>query len=50
MGAPPRSSSRSASLRQGADWGVAKGRFEVPEDIDAHNDEVAQLFGAGRAL
>ncbi|WP_308142660.1 hypothetical protein [Burkholderia pseudomallei] len=24
--------------------GVAKGRFEVPEDIDAHNDEVAELF------
>lgn len=24
--------------------GVAKGAFEVPEDIDAHNDEVARLF------
>ena len=24
--------------------GVAKGRFEVPDDIDAHNDEVARLF------
>ena len=34
----------------GSRLGVAKGRFEVPEDIDAHNDEVAQLFGAGRAL
>jgi antitoxin (DNA-binding transcriptional repressor) of toxin-antitoxin stability system len=29
--------------------GVAKGRFEVPDDIDAHNDEVARLFaGAPR--
>ncbi len=24
--------------------GVARGRFEVPEDIDAHNPEVARLF------
>jgi len=24
--------------------GVAKGVFEVPDDIDAHNDEVARLF------
>lgn len=24
--------------------GVAKGRFVVPDDIDAHNDEVARLF------
>lgn len=24
--------------------GVAKGVFEVPDDIDAHNEEVAQLF------
>lgn len=24
--------------------GVAKGKFEVPDDIDAHNDEVASLF------
>ena len=24
--------------------GVAKGRFVVPDDIDAHNDEVASLF------
>lgn len=27
--------------------GVAKGRFEVPETIDAHNDEVAALFTSG---
>ncbi|VAY88605.1 Antitoxin [mine drainage metagenome] len=24
--------------------GVAKGLFEVPDSIDAHNDEVARLF------
>lgn len=24
--------------------GVAKGLFDVPDDIDAHNAEVAQLF------
>ena len=24
--------------------GVAKGLFEVPDDIDAHNSEVARLF------
>lgn len=27
--------------------GVAKGVFEVPDTIDAHNDEVAQLFMGG---
>lgn len=28
--------------------GVAKGRFEVPDDIDGHNAEVARLFlGSG---
>jgi len=30
--------------RSGHRLGVAKGLFEVPDDIDAHNDEVAQLF------
>lgn len=24
--------------------GVAKGQFTVPDDIDAHNDDVARLF------
>ncbi len=24
--------------------GVAKGKFKVPDDIDAHNAEVADLF------
>ncbi|NMG73794.1 type II toxin-antitoxin system Phd/YefM family antitoxin [Aromatoleum diolicum] len=27
--------------------GVAKGMFEVPDSIDAHNDEVARLFMGG---
>ncbi|MBS4095719.1 MAG: type II toxin-antitoxin system Phd/YefM family antitoxin [Sulfuricella sp.] len=27
--------------------GVAKGLFEVPDDIDAHNEEVASLFMGG---
>lgn len=28
--------------------GVAKGLFEVPESIDAHNDEVARMFTDGK--
>ena len=28
--------------------GIAKGLFEVPDDIDAHNDEVAGLFLGGK--
>ncbi|MBS0353376.1 MAG: type II toxin-antitoxin system Phd/YefM family antitoxin [Proteobacteria bacterium] len=27
--------------------GVAKGKFEVPDSIDAHNEEVARLFMGG---
>lgn len=27
--------------------GIAKGLFEVPEGIDAHNEEVAKLFLGG---
>lgn len=27
--------------------GVAKGLFEVPDDIDAHNEEVLRLFVGG---
>ena len=27
--------------------GVAKGLFEVPDDIDAHNEEVLRLFMSG---
>jgi antitoxin (DNA-binding transcriptional repressor) of toxin-antitoxin stability system len=30
--------------------GVAKGAFEVPDDIDNHNDEVARLFLGGASL
>ena len=30
--------------------GVAKGKFEVPDHIDEHNDEVARLFMAGEQL
>ncbi len=30
--------------RAGHRLGVAKGLFEVPDDIDAHNDEVARLL------
>jgi len=29
--------------------GVARGRFEVPDDIDAHNAEVARLFAGDAA-
>lgn len=29
--------------------GVAKGKFKVPDNIDAHNDEVARLFLGGRS-
>jgi antitoxin (DNA-binding transcriptional repressor) of toxin-antitoxin stability system len=29
--------------------GVAKGIFEVPDNIDAHNDEIARQFGGGPA-
>jgi hypothetical protein len=28
--------------------GLAKGEFKVPDDIDAHNAEVAALFLGGR--
>lgn len=28
--------------------GVAKGLFEVPDSIDAHNEEVVRLFLGGR--
>ncbi|GAA4331599.1 hypothetical protein GCM10023144_20430 [Pigmentiphaga soli] len=28
--------------------GIAKGEFEVPDSIDAHNDEVGRLFTGGR--
>lgn len=33
-------------VESGKRIGVAKGLFEVPEDIDVHNDEVAALFSS----
>lgn len=30
--------------------GVAKGHFAVPDNIDTHNSEVAQLFQGGSAV
>ena len=27
--------------------GVARGRFEVPDSIDAENDDIAEMFGTG---
>ena len=35
------------SVPAGQRIGVAKGKFEVPDTIDAHNDEVARLFMGG---
>ncbi|HMX15123.1 MAG TPA: type II toxin-antitoxin system Phd/YefM family antitoxin [Thauera aminoaromatica] len=35
------------SASMGPRIGVAKGRFEVPDDIDASNEDVARLFLAG---
>ncbi|MDE3011073.1 MAG: type II toxin-antitoxin system Phd/YefM family antitoxin [Pseudomonadota bacterium] len=32
------------SAPSGTRIGVAKGLFEVPDDIDAHNDDVARLL------
>ncbi len=32
---------------QGKRIGVAKGKFDVPDAIDAHNEEVARLFMGG---
>ena len=29
--------------------GAAKGKFEVPDDIDADNDEVARMFIGGQS-
>lgn len=28
--------------------GIAKGMFEVPDDIDVHNDDIARLFLGAR--
>lgn len=29
--------------------GVAKGKFEVPDDIDEHNEEIVRLFPGGHS-
>jgi antitoxin (DNA-binding transcriptional repressor) of toxin-antitoxin stability system len=29
--------------------GVAKGKFEVPDSIDTHNDEIARMFLGGKS-
>lgn len=42
MAAPGFTTPRTSS--PGDRIGVAHGRFEVPDDIDTHNDEVARLF------
>jgi prevent-host-death family protein len=36
-----------ASALEGPRFGVAKGLFEVPDDIDTVNEAVARLFGVG---
>lgn len=35
------------SVPTGQRIGVAKGEFEVPDTIDAHNEEVARMFMGG---
>ncbi len=35
------------STPPGKRLGIAKGFFDVPDSIDAHNDEVARLFTGG---
>jgi prevent-host-death family protein len=37
-----------ASQPEGRRLGVAKGLFEVPDDIDGANSAIAELFGLGR--
>jgi prevent-host-death family protein len=37
-----------AAQPEGLRLGVAKGLFEVPDDIDGANPAVAELFGAGQ--
>ena len=38
---------QAANADRGRHIGVAKGRFTVPDDIDRHAREVADLFQAG---
>ncbi|MGE0049347.1 MAG: type II toxin-antitoxin system Phd/YefM family antitoxin [Acidithiobacillus sp.] len=37
------------SVQAGKRIGVAKGKFEVPDSIDAHNEEIEFLFLGGRS-
>ena len=39
---------RLGSKPAGQRLGVAKGRFEVLDDVDADNPEIARLFGVGQ--
>ncbi|MFA7608157.1 MAG: type II toxin-antitoxin system Phd/YefM family antitoxin [Rhodocyclaceae bacterium] len=37
------------TVQVGKRIGLAKGKFEVPDTIDAHNEEVADLFLGGQS-
>jgi antitoxin (DNA-binding transcriptional repressor) of toxin-antitoxin stability system len=37
------------SASAGKRIGIAKGKFKVPDSIDAHNEEVARLFLGGQS-
>ena len=37
------------SVSSGKRIGIAKGKFEVPDSIDAHNEEVARMFFGGQS-
>lgn len=39
---------RFAGKLTGLRIGVAKGRVEIPDDIDTDNAEIARLFGVGK--
>jgi antitoxin (DNA-binding transcriptional repressor) of toxin-antitoxin stability system len=41
------SSQQSAAQISARRIGIAKGRFEVPDDIDADNDRILHLFTGG---
>ena len=45
-GRPVAKLTRLEKCATGRRIGVAKGKFEVPEDIDAHNEEIAGSFSA----
>ena len=37
------------SVSAGKRIGIAKGKFNVPDSIDAHNEEVARMFLGGQS-